>query len=115
MRAQLEKGWACVRDGQQSTLAGVEGSSCRGEEERGKTGWGAWLSADAAYLPLSLGSPGLWAGRLRSGTVNPQGEDGACGPRVTLLWSRKFASVHVVLNCASWLSLEQPHCPPLAP
>lgn len=45
-----------------SNLAGVEGSSCRGEEDKRKARVGAWPAASAAFRPHS-GVPGGGQGR----------------------------------------------------
>lgn len=55
-----------------SNLAGVEGSSSRGEEDKRKDRVGAWPSANAACFPPSLWSPGPRAGPQGSCTVHPQ-------------------------------------------
>lgn len=74
LRACAMVGRGCPRIGgsDKSNLAGVEGSSCRGEEDKRKDRVGAWPSANAACFPLLLWSPGPRAGLPRSCAVHPQ-------------------------------------------
>ena len=118
-----EQSWApvgerltCLGESEECGLAGVEGSSCGGEED-GRKG-----RIRGPGHPLTLPTCCPCSGILGcgQGAVNPHPEHGPstwCIALNDLLlsWSRKFASVPVILNRASWLSLEKPHCPASPP
>lgn len=65
----------------------------------------------------TFGSPCGALGCGQCWAVKPQPERGTSAWAISLnnsplLWSKTVACVHVILTCASWLSLEQPYCPP---